>query len=519
MKRKAIFLTLVMGLFFFGVSADQVFAARQGSPKELFSCIELTSLRLPNARILSADKMDDHCVARGVIEKEINFEALLPDDWNGKFLMGGGGGFVGSIQNQAQDPRLMHNGFALERGYATVGTDTGHTGAHGIDGSWALNNMKRKLNFGFRAVHLTAKTTKRIIHAYYGSPPLYSYFFGCSRGGGQAMIESQRYPKDFDGIIAGAPAYNWTGFGMGFVWNQQGMYPDPFDPDDFVPPPTVTNDKLPLLDAAILSKCDDIDGLEDGLINDPRNCDFDPAVDCLDCALTPMQVAAIQRVYDGPSNSRGQIFPGFPPGAESSFLGWDFWIADGRAILQAIYGIDYFPNAQYGFGQDIMRYFVYDDPEYEIQDFDFETDIRDTARAAAILNGTNPNLRPFKVHGGKMIIFNGWADHAITALGAVQYYEQVLDRMGERNKVESFLRLFLVPGMLHCFGGPGPNEADWLSALEEWVEDGIPPDRITAYGGEIVDRTRPLCPYPLVAEYDESCGDPNDADCFECQEP
>ena len=259
---------------------------------------------------------------------------------------------------------------------------------------------------------------------------------------------------------------------MGFIWDQQVMFPDPEDLDS----PTVPTAKLPLLDDSILDLCDDVDGLVDDLIDDPRNCPFDPATHLDLCptnfpdCFTTTEVFAIQAVYDGPWNSKGQIFPGFPPGTEASPGGWDSWITDG---LSAIFPV---PNAQYGFGQDIMRYFVYNDPDYDFRDFDFETDVHDTAHAAAILNGTNTNLKPFKVHGGKMIMYNGWADHAITALGTIQYYEQVIDRMGSRENVENFFRLFLAPGMLHCAGGPGPNIVDYLTYLESWVEDGIPPD-------------------------------------------
>jgi feruloyl esterase len=509
MKKKSILFLLIVALLLVTASLIQA----------QLTCDELTSLRLPNATILSAtevpatDILPQHCFAVGVIQKEIGFEVKLPMEWNGKFIMFGNGGFAGSIQNDGSA--------GLVRGYATAATDTGHTGEHAIDGSWALNNMKRQINFGFRAVHLATVIAKRIIGAYYDEDIAYSYFQGCSRGGGQAMIESQRFPGDFDGIIAGAPAYNWNGFGMGFIWNQQAMYPNPEDLENA----TVPNSKLGMLDAEVLDSCDAIDGLMDGLITDPRNCTFDPAIDLPICpgdidapdCFTAAQVAAIARVYNGPSNSKGQIHPGFPPGAENAFLGWDMWITEGHDILGAFFGIDDIPNAQYGFGEDIMRYFVYNDPNYDFRDFDFETDVHDTARAAAILNATNPNLKPFKVHGGKMIMYNGWCDHAITPLGTIKYYEQVINRMGGRNKVENFFRLFLAPGMLHCSGGPGPNVVDWLTALELWVEEDVPPNFILAEG-ENPYRTRPLCPYPEVAVWD-GVGDPNLADSFSCQEP
>ena len=502
MKKMKLSIILVVGLFFFALSIAHA----------QVNCSDLTSLPLPNATITSAyivpsnGSIPEHCFASGIIEKEIYFEVKLPTAWNGKFIMFGNGGFAGSIQNDGS--------MGLQRDYATAATDTGHTGG-AVDASWALNNMKRKLNFGFRAVHLTAVRAKLVISAFYGEDINYSYFMGCSRGGGQAMIESQQYPNDFDGIIAGAPAYNWSGFGMGFIWNQQLMYPNPSDLVNCTVPTSI----LPVLDNATLSLCDDIDGLMDGLIDDPRNCPFDPETDLDICpdnfpnCFTADQIEAIKRVYDGPSNSKGQIFPGFAPGAEGFPGSWDIWITDGFVFP----GSD-FPNLQYGFGDGIIRYFVYDDPDYDFRNFDFETDVHDTAKAAAILNGTQTNLVPFKVHGGKLFIYNGWADQAITPLGSIKYYEQVLKRMGGREKVEDFFRLFLVPGMLHCGGGPGPNQADWLTALELWVEDGTPPDRIVASGGAVPGRTRPLCPYPKVARW-TGAGSINDEANFDCVEP
>jgi len=522
MKRNSILTALVMGFFFFGTFSVNVVAGQ-------LTCTELKSLALPHVTILSASEVEEtqslpkHCLLYGVIEDEINFELKLPAEWNQKLYMGGNGGFAGGFRNTGINK-------ALSRGYATTQTDDGHTGNR-FDASWALDNRKVQINFGYRAVHLTAKTAKAIVREYYGSHIRYSYFNGCSKGGGEAMTESQRYPEDFDGIIAGAPAYDWTGsMGMGYVWNQQDMYPDSASST-----PTVPSSKLGLIQSAVLENCDATDGLVDGLIDDPRNCTFDPAKDLPMCpgdvdgpnCFTTVQLAAIQRIYNGPSNSHGQLFPGFLPcGAEAypNIIGWSFWFTDGRAILQAL-GVDG-PDGQYRFGEQFLRYFVYNDPTYEIHNFDFETDVRDLARAAKILNATKTNLRQFKAFGHKMIMYQGWADPAITALGTVKYYEQVVDTMGGRKKVEGFFRLFMVPGGLHCGGGPGPAPdptiADCLPALEEWVENGIAPNSIIAShidpNTQLVDRTRPLCPYPKVARYNGT-GSTDDAANFSCQEP
>ena len=224
-----------------------------------------------------------HCKIAGTIEKEIRFELLLPDQWNGKFVMGGGGGFVGSVQNTAQTS-MMHPNTALDRGYATAGTDTGHQGM-GTDASWALNNPERELNFGHRAVHLTAEASKTLIKQFYGKDAERSYFIGCSRGGGQGMMESQRYPDDFDGIVAGAPAYNWPGIGTGFLQTQQKIYPDPNN----LAAPVITNANRALLAKEILAACDKLDGVEDRLVDDPRKCNFDPAKlpRCADATVGP----------------------------------------------------------------------------------------------------------------------------------------------------------------------------------------------------------------------------------------
>ncbi len=490
-----------------------------------FSCPELTSLKLPDAKIISATDIPatpptpEYCLLEGVIGGTIKIEVKLPvvAAWNGNFLMMGNGGFAGNFQHLF----LSEGPQPLVRGYATVETDTGHVGAF-TDGSWALNDRPAQINFGFLAVHRSAVITKDIIKAYYGTGPRVSYFIGCSRGGGQAMIESQKYPDDFNGIIAGAPAYSWTGFNMGFVWDQQLMWPNwPANTTGTLP-----NSKLGMLSSAVLAKCaDKINGVPDNIITDPRKCDFNPYTDLTKCSdgdqpncFTLTQIAAIKRVYDGPSNHKGRVWFGFPvSGVESNTLGWVEWVTYGQPLFPG----SNFPNAQYAFGRDFMRYFVYSDPSYQIDNFNFETDVKDIAKAEAILDGYDTNLTPFKDRGGKMIMFAGWADYAITPLGTISYYEKVLEKMGKKSDVDDFFRLFLAPGMCHCMGGPGPNTADWMTALEQWVEKGIAPGSIIADGLNPADgktRTRPLCPYPKVAKYLGS-GDPDVAANFVCAEP
>lgn len=285
------------------------FALVAGQSNANEACADLASFMQENMRIKTTEKVDagtPHCKVAGVIEKEINFELLLPDDWNGRFMMGGGGAYVGSIQNHA----LAYGSGpgALERGYATVGTDTGHVSSM-VDGSWALNNVERQENFGHRAVHLTAVTAKAIIERYYARAPECSYFVGCSRGGGQAMMETQRYPEDFDGLVAGAPAYDWTGFRGGQIRTLQTMFPD-----GDTKGPVLTDANLELLGTTIIAACDARDGVADGILTDPRDCPFEPddlekcegnaRADC----VTRKQLAAIKAIYDAPIIDGRRIF-------------------------------------------------------------------------------------------------------------------------------------------------------------------------------------------------------------------
>jgi feruloyl esterase len=451
-----------------------------------------------------------HCKLAGVIEKEIRFELLLPDNWNGGFVMGGGGGFVGTVQNSAQTS-MMHGGTALERGYATAGTDTGHQ-AMGTDASWALDNPEREVNFGHRAVHLTAEASKAIVKRYYGRDAERSYFVGCSRGGGQGMMESQRYPDDFDGIVSGAPAYSWPAMGAAFLQTQQKMYPDPAKLDA----PVITNANRALLANAILAECDQLDGVADRLLDDPRRCAFDPAK-LPRCAkeegpecVTEQQLAAIQEIYEGPRVDGKQVHPGFPLGGENDFGGWDMWIT-GRANALGPGQ----PDLHFAFGTNMFKYLVYDDAKWDYSKYEFANWDHDTARAAEILNATDTDLGPYAKSGGKLILWNGWSDSAISALGTIAYYDGVLAKDAQ---ARDYARLFLLPGVLHCAGGPGPDRVDWLGAMVDWVEKGKAPDQLIASradGNGKVMLSRPVCPYPLVAIYDGK-GDTSVAESFAC---
>ncbi len=493
------------------------------------SCANIASLQLPYAVITSATvnqasapnvspAYPEHCYVLGVINDDIKFEVRLPAQWNGKFYMGGGGGFVGTIQSQGwQD--------ALTRGYATTGTDTGHTAANpskaSLDGSPFFNNPQAVSNFAHRAVHMTAATAKIITRAYYDRGIRYSYFSGCSTGGRQAMMESQRYPHDFDGVIAGAPAYYYRPEFINYI--QQAMFP----PGRALDNPVLPGSKLAWIQQEVLNHCDALDGVVDGLISDPRKCSFYPPRD-LACGvssspncLTADQAEVLNRIYNGMQCAGGDQISGYSPGCEGVSGGWDSWIVYSPAVL-GFYG---FPNLQYGFQREMLRYLMYGNPNFDFHNFNPILDWHDSDMLASIAAATNTDLSAFKADGGKMIMYNGWCDPILNPLGAIRYYEKASRNPANTRwggETWNFLRLFLLPGVLHCTGGPGPGNAgvDFLTALENWVEKGIAPEKIIAshITGTTVDRTRPLCPYPKETVY-KGTGSINDAANFTCEWP
>ena len=462
------------------------------------------ALNLPDVRIETADHHDGskpndgirvaYMDVQGVIAGSIRFQLLLPDEWNGRFAMGGGGGLVGSVQNAARG--------SINEGYATVGTDTGHQG-EGTDGSWALNNLEALVNFGHLAVHRTAEVSKALIRAYYGMEPARSYFLGCSRGGGQAMMEAQRYPDDFDGIVAGAPAFDWTGIAALFTHIAQTMYPDP----EHLSGTVLTQDDLNHLYAEIMKQVDEQDGLKDGIIDDPTAVRFDLS---RIPGLNDKQRSAVRAVYEGVRNASGPIYPGFPIGAEAGPGGWFGWLV-GPLAPGAV-------NLSFAFGTNIYKYFVFNDPEWDYSTYDFSNWERDTRLAGSTLDAKDSDLARFASLGGKLILWHGWADAALPASATVAYYEEVLQ---SDPKAMEYARLFLVPGCYHCGGGPGVSRVDWLQVIVDWVETGSAPDRIIATkSGQngAPTMTRPLVPYPERVEYRGS-GDTNDAENFVLRAP
>jgi feruloyl esterase len=511
------------------------------------SCDSLTTLTLANTTITSAtsvaagafkppagpgqpaptDPLPAFCrvaaTAKPTADSEIRFEVWLPaSGWNGKFEQVGNGGFAGVIP-------LASMAVPLLGGYATAGTDDGHVG--GTDGSWALGHPEKLIDFGYRAVHETSVQAKAIVRAFYGKDLARSYFVGCSDGGREALMEAQRFPDDFIGIVAGAPANFWTHLLVGAIWNEQALRNDP---PSYVPP-----SKLPAIQNAALAACDALDGVKDGVIGDPRRCHFDPAViQCKDAegpdCLTAPQVATVRKIYAGPKNPRtgAQILPGFSPGTEAVPGNWALWISGSSAAQRTLQ--DFFGNTFYA---DM----VFDDPKWDFHSFNFDSDVKTADdKTAGILNSTDPDLTKFKARGGKLIQYHGWGDAAIPPQNSVDYFERVQSAMGKTARerdlgaTQDFYRLFMVPGMSHCAGGVGATAFgnvpsaqhdpghDVVSALDRWVEKGVAPDQIIATGrvggdpAKGAEMTRPLCPYPEEAVY-KGTGDTNSAANFTCQ--
>lgn len=455
----------------------------------------------------------EHCDVRGVILPEAKFAVKLPTNWNQRFYMVGGGGFAGQLSLPQMNP-------GLQKGYATATTDTGHDAAKEPLGTFAEHRAdnpqadRKKLDYAYLAVHNTAVVAKQLIKAYYGDSPKYSYWVGCSTGGRQGLMEAQRYPEDFDGYVIGAPVLKISYEGMRGIWNAQAVS---------LGAGAVAYDQLPLLAEAVYQKCDGSDGLKDGLIADPRQCRFDPLHDLPKCAndvagkdcFTTAQRQGLQKVYGGVRNSKGALlYPGQPLGAEVAVPS-----PGGQARSGWIGSIGGDGGMGLGFGETFMRFLAFEPQrgkEWSWKQFNFDTDPPQMAAFSKLIDATNPDLTKLKQRGGKIIHYHGWADALVNPNMSVNYYESVLQKMGQRATAQ-FYKLYMIPGMFHCAGGVGCDRADWFSPLVEWVEKGVVPNVIA--GARVQQNTtvmtRPHCPYPQVAKYKGS-GDPNQAENFVC---
>ena len=419
-------------------------------------------------------------------DSDIAVEVWLPaSGWNGKFEAVGNGGWSGSIGYAALAA-------AVTEGYAASSTDTGHEGS---SARFALGHPEKLIDYAYRSEHEMAVTAKALIAAFYGKAAKVSYWNGCSAGGKQGLKEAQRYPEDFDGIVAGSPAANWTGRAGQAIWSAQAVHKDAAS---YIPP-----EKYAAIHRAALDACDALDGVKDGVIENPRACKFDPGVllckqgDATECLTSP-QVEAARKIYSYSANPRTgkPWYAGLVAGSE---LQWRTW-----AGPQPL-----------GIALDHFRYVVFGEPDWDYRTLDFD---RDVTRAEELdhdrIDALDPNLKPFFAHGGKLIQYHGWSDGQISPGNSLDYYQSVVERMG---KVDDSYRLFMVPGMGHCSGGEGATAFDAMPALEQWVEQKKAPERIVAHApAGKAEWTHPLCAYPQTAVYSGK-GDPKDAANYACR--
>lgn len=454
-------------------------------------------------------------------DSNIAFEVWLPPEaaWNGKYEGVGNGGFAGSLIYAPMD-------WALEAGYAVSATDTGHAGGS-LDAGWALGHPEEIADFGWRAIHETALASKAIIEAYYAKPPAHSYFSGCSDGGREALMEAQRFPKDYNGIVAGAPANFWTGLLANGVWTDEALSKTP---DSWISP-----ERLSVVTDAALKACHG----ENGVLGDPGQCRFDPssllckAGETTQCLSAP-QITALKKIYSGMQDVSGKsVFPGYPPGGEAGPLAWTLWLtgSDPKRVEGTLI---------YGFSTGYFGNMVFDKPDWNFHGQNPADDLKQAQqKTGQALDAVNTDLSAFRDAGGKLIQYHGWSDAAIPAPSSIDYYEDVADKLGGIEKIRSFYRLFMAPGMQHCGLGLGPNavggvfglpssahdpEHDVVAALARWVEDGAAPERIIATlyrdndPAKGIVAQRPWCPHPAVARYSGQ-GSRTDAASYVCTAP
>jgi hypothetical protein len=447
-------------------------------------------------------------------DSDIRAEVWLPaSTWNRKLQGAGNGGFAGSIDYGSLASAVSH-------GYAAAATDTGHQ-SDPSSADWAFGHPEKIVDFGYRAIHEMTIAAKTLVAAFYGDKPAHAYLNACSNGGRQGLMEAQRYPADYDGVAAGAPTYYWTRLMTTLIFNLQALSK---------PGSGISAAKLPAIEAAALALCDSRDGVNDGVIENPLRCRFNPDVLLCkgaetDACLTKPQITALKAIYGGAKTSKGvAILPGYEAGGEAEPLGWRTWITgeNRAASFQSVLGAGFF------------KFMVYADPNWDYAGSSIGQDMTlADEKLGSVLNATDADLRPFERRGGKLILYHGWNDAAVPPRGTIDYYMSVMKEMGPK-ETASFVRLFMIPGWGHCGGGTGPNifgqsaaprsdaDHDMDAALERWVEQGKAPERIIATQmkpktnpAEVL-RTRPLCAYPLTGRWTGK-GSTDSADNFVCR--
>jgi len=454
------------------------------------------------ALIAATADVPEHCRINGSLPTGIGFQINLPTRWNGRLYMFGNGGYAGEDAESPQEQASRD--VALKNGFATARTDTGHLAAEAPLATFA-RDPDALINHGYRAVHETIAYAKALAGAFYGMAPRYAYWDGCSTGGREGVMSAQRYPSDFDGIVAAAPTLDWSTIMIKGLWNQSALRDS-----------GLTFEKMDQVFKAVMADCDGLDGVKDGLIGDPRRCLFDPAKDLPACGsaeantacFTPNQIAALRKLYAGPPKGPGTpawVFqhPGFE---HRSTLVPFTMMPDGSPNVLTVFAVSW------------MRYIGFKDPDYDSSGFDFNRDPTRIRGSDAVFNPT-PDLAAFKARGGKMITFWGWSDTALNPQMGIDYYGKVVRRFGLR-QTQDFYRLFLIPGMAHCSGGYGPDHIDAMTAVIAWVENGVAPERLAArrIDDGAATYSRAYCPYPAATKYKGS-GDPEDPRSYACASP
>jgi feruloyl esterase len=472
------------------------------------SCARIRALSLPDARVEAVEvvaagpytatppgtsaplvvDLPQHCRVTLLVTPRITMEVWLPTQgWNGRFQGVGGGGLAGVISYWALASALVD-------GFAAASTDTGHVGS--ADALWAIGRPDLVADYGHRAVHEMTLNAKAVLEAFYGRPAHHAYWTGCSTGGRQGLMEAQRYPSDYDGILAGAPAINISVFHTGQLWAaQQTMV----DPESYIRP-----EQFAAVNRWVLDNFDASDGAADGVIEDPRRVVMDYRAVQVAAELTDRQIQTLRALYGGPVNAAGKsVYPGLMPGGETQ------WgpVAGGHTPFRI--------------GPQIYGQMVFEEPDWDWRTFNYDADLQAAiAKLRDVMDAIDPDLTAFRQRGGKLILFHGWSDAQISPEFTRRYYEGVVDTLGGRAVAEECARLFLLPGVGHCRGGTGADQFDALRPLVDWVEHGVPPDQIVAsriVDGQVV-RTRPLCAYPRVARWTGD-GRMDDAANFSCVEP
>ncbi len=526
--------------------------AQTGASAQSLACEalrDLPDLTITSAALRDNDASDSpYCYVRGIIAPAIHFHAQLPlpDNWNGRFLQWGDGG---------KDGDLDFANHRVAEGYAVTNSNTGHDSATEPGSAFGFNNRQSEIDFGYRAVHLTTLAGKALVNSYYRRPAQYSYFEGCSTGGRQGLMEAQRYPDDFDGIVAGAPVNFYQAMNAAGVWHLQQMFKDDYagnlavdaDGDGSLENVELVN----ILNTAVMNKCDAADGVRDGVLDDPFSCSFDPVVELADyhcpnagaagVCFTDTQIQTIANFYRGPADRDGNvIYPGKMLGSEPDWINLFMPTARNNML----------PSMLRGPAGDHVNYLFYEEdpgvtipaledihyqarttgmnPEFHWLDFDVQDFADGKAETmSALMDATDPDLSSFLLsRGGKLIVYHGLTDALSVSKATVGYFNDMVDATfdGSFAAANDAARLFLVPGMGHCGGGAGPNTWDKLVPLVNWVENGVAPDQIVAThsSGGRIDNERPLCTFPQRARYIGPAGGANDsanwtAANFECR--